>query len=73
MKTQNGVYKLYYPSSEYSANEYLIVIYKDGKRYGYLKTNGIVKKQHAPNTKGMHFVGYIKESVFNDMLFIDML
>ena len=74
LNTSKPLYLLYHPYSQYmDTREYLVVVHKDGKTFGYLKQNGWVRRQHMPQTHDMHFVGYMKEAAFEKMIFVDLI
>ena len=53
--------------------EYLVIVFKDGKSYGYLKQDSKIRRQHMPQIHGMYFVGYMKEAAFEKMIFVDLI
>jgi len=71
------IYELFrpYPNYRYhDARQYMVIVQKDGKRYGYIKLHGESAKYVAnPHTGGLKFCGYMKEKAFEEMIFVDLL
>jgi len=71
-----NVYELYTSQQTYNDNtEYVIVIHKNGKRYGYKKrwNKPQAVYQHNPDTAGLKFTSYLTENTFQEMIFLDLL
>jgi len=77
MKSSKPIYEFYrpYPYARYKdSREYLVIVQKEGKRYGYIKHRGeSAKYVPQPYNSGLMFCGYMKEKDFEEMIFVDLL
>jgi len=69
----NKIYMLYSGNRYGDNREYLVIVFDDGKRYGYLKEYGKVKRQNHPYTSGMKFIAYITREKFEELIFVDSI
>lgn len=74
MNNPGELYEMYRPIGEWDNREYIFIIHKNGKQYGYIKNhNKQARYQHSPHVSGMKFVGYIQREEFEKIIFVDLL